>query len=68
MSRILRCGAVETKHKLGRSKSILELRRLDQPHEDVIEVVSIRQLMMSMKPVQHSVFYLTDKEVHNIKH
>jgi hypothetical protein len=56
VSLILRCGAVETKHKSGRSKSILELRRLDQPREDVIEVVSIRQLTTSMKPVQHSVF------------
>jgi hypothetical protein len=48
-------------------KSALELRWLDQLHEDVAEIMSIRQLTSGTKTIQYRVLDLTYKEVNNIK-
>ena len=48
-------------------KSTLELRWLDQLHEDVAEIMSIWQLSPGTKTIQYRVLDLTHKEVNNIK-
>jgi hypothetical protein len=59
---------VESKQKSGRVKSGLEMRRSNQLHKDMTEVVSIWQLTTSTKSIQDIVLHLTYKKVHNVKH
>jgi hypothetical protein len=68
VSHILRCRAVKSKHKSGRVKCGLELRRSDQLHEDMVEKVSVGQLTTSTESIQDGVFYLTYEKVNNVKH
>jgi hypothetical protein len=51
---------VNSKQEPGVVKRSLELRRTDQLREDVIKVMSIWQLTLSSKTIQHSVLYLTN--------
>jgi hypothetical protein len=59
---------VNSKQEPGVVKRSLELRRTDQLREDVIKVMSIWQLTLSLKTIQHSVLYLTNQEVNHIEH
>jgi hypothetical protein len=45
----------------------MELRRSDQLHEDVTEVVRIQWLTASLETIQNCVLDLTDKKINDVK-
>jgi hypothetical protein len=46
----------------------MELRGSDQLCKDVTEIVSIWQLTIRTKFIQHGVLYLTDQKIDNVEH
>jgi hypothetical protein len=64
---VLRGWAIGTKLKARGLEGALELRRPDQLHKDVTEILSIWQLTASTETIQYCFLDLTDHKVNHIK-
>ena len=67
MDWVLRGWTIGTKLKARGLEGALELRRPDQLHKNVVEIMGIWQLTASMGTIQYCILDLTNKEVNHIK-